>query len=98
MPHMNVLDLSVFPNMSRRHVQLARKRCGLKVLSENEIWAAAKRVWEDLESAKIASGFIQAHQIAKEVIKHEGGNEFLEVGGALSASVSVMIFTTRQRD
>jgi hypothetical protein len=36
MLHMNLLDLSVFPNMmSRCHVQLARKRGGLKVLSEN---------------------------------------------------------------
>jgi hypothetical protein len=87
MPHMNVLDLSVFPNMSRRHAQLARKRGGLKVLSENEIWAAAKRVWEDLESAKIASGFIQAHRLAKEVIKHDGGNEFLGVGGGISVGI-----------
>jgi hypothetical protein len=87
MPHMSVLDLSVFPNMSRRHVQLARKRGGLKVLSENEIWAAAKRVWEDLESAKIASGFIQAHRLAKEVIKHDGGNEFLGVGGGISVGI-----------
>jgi hypothetical protein len=44
MPHMNVLNLSVFLNMSRRHVQLARKRGGLKVLSENDIWAATQRV------------------------------------------------------
>jgi transposase len=54
---MNVLDLSVFPNMLRSHFQLARKLGGLKVLLENEIRAAAKRVWEDLESAKIALGF-----------------------------------------
>jgi hypothetical protein len=33
MPHMNVLNLSVFPTVSRRHTQLARKRGDLKVLS-----------------------------------------------------------------
>ena len=28
-----------------------------KVLSEDEIWSAAERVWSDLESAKVASAY-----------------------------------------
>ena len=55
MPHMNVLDLSVFPCMSKRHCALARRVGGCKVLSEDEIWSAAERVWDGLESAKVAS-------------------------------------------
>jgi hypothetical protein len=35
----------------------------------------------ELPNAKIASGFIQAHQIASQVIKAEGNNKFLGVGG-----------------
>jgi hypothetical protein len=82
MPHVNVLDLSVFPCMSRRHCSLARKRKGLRVLKENEIWDAAVEVWDGLESAKIASAYIQAHRIAKRVIEANGGNDFLGVGGS----------------
>ncbi len=77
MPHMNVLDLSVFPGMSRRHCSLARDRGGLHVLKEDEIWAAANDVWHQLPSCKIASGFVQAHRIAQKVINASGGNEFL---------------------
>lgn len=81
MPHMNVLDLSVFPCMSRRHIQKSREVGGLKVLSEDNIWDCAKQVWDELPNSKIASGFVQAHRIAAEVIKSGGNNAFLGVGG-----------------
>ena len=35
-----------------------------------------------LESAKIASAYIQAHRIAKWLIEANGGNDFLGVGGS----------------
>ena len=44
MPHLNVLDLSVFPAMSKRHTSLSRERGGLHVLKQDEIWDAAKDV------------------------------------------------------
>jgi hypothetical protein len=69
MPHINVLDLSVFPAMSRRHTALARARGGLCVLKEDEIWAAAEQVWHDCPSSKIALGYIQAFRLAKKVVK-----------------------------
>ena len=37
MPHINVLDLAVFPKMSRNHCELVRKRGGTKVLKEDEL-------------------------------------------------------------
>jgi hypothetical protein len=37
MPHTNVLNLSVFPNMSKRHRNLVQERGGIHVLKENEI-------------------------------------------------------------
>jgi len=64
-PHMNVLDLSVFPNMSRRHTQLARDHYGMHVLKENQIFDVAQQVYDDLPSSMIASGFIQAHRRQK---------------------------------
>ena len=77
MPHMNNLDLSVFPCMSGRHCQLAREKNGLRMLKEDEIWENAKSVWDDLPSCNIASGFVQAYRIAKKVIDINGDNSFL---------------------
>ena len=88
MPHMNVLDLSVFPNMSKRHTQLSRDREGLKVLSEDEIWEAAEKVWRSLPECKIASGYVQAYRIAAKVIAAKGGNSFLGAGGTIHVGVS----------
>jgi hypothetical protein len=81
MPHMNVLDLSVFPNMSRRHIAESRKCDGLKVLSEAEIWENAENVWNNLPNHQVASVYIQAHRIANKVIKAAGDNSFLGAGG-----------------
>jgi hypothetical protein len=54
MPQVNVLDLSVFPIMSRRHSNLSRRQGGMKVLTEDQIWRAALQVWEEIPCAKIA--------------------------------------------
>ena len=37
MPHVNVLDLSIFPCISRRHCEVARAKGGLHVLKEDQI-------------------------------------------------------------
>ena len=88
MPHMNVLDLSVFLNMSRRHNQLARDNYGMHVLKEDEIFDVAQQVYDNLPSSKIASGFIQAHRLAKRIIEHGGDNCFLSGGsGGISTGV-----------
>jgi hypothetical protein len=87
MPHMNVLDLSVFPCMSRRHCALARRTGGCKVLSEDHIWSAAEKVWRGLESAKIAAAYVQAHRIAAKVIKNDGSNRFLGAGGSIHVGI-----------
>ena len=77
MPHMNNLDLSVFPCMSRRHTQLAREQNRQRMLTEDQIWDTAKSLWDCLPSSKTASGFIQAHRIAQRVIEFHGSNTFL---------------------
>ena len=87
MPHINVLDLSVFPAMSRRHTALARARGGLRVLKENEIWSAAEQVWHDLPSSKIASGYVQAFHIAKKVVEAQGDNGFLGASGSIHVGI-----------
>jgi hypothetical protein len=62
---MNVLDLFVFPNMSKQHCILAWECGGIHVLKENEIWTAVNDVCYQLPSYEIASGFVQAHWTAK---------------------------------
>ena len=89
MPHMNVLDLSVFPNMSKRHSSLARDHNGMHMLKEDQIWDTAELVWNDLPSCKIASGYVQANRIASKVIHHRGDNIFLSgSNGGISTGVS----------
>jgi hypothetical protein len=87
MPHMNVLDLSVFPAMSRHHIKLARERGGLRVLKQDEIWNTAELVWKNLPSCKIASAYVQAHRIVKKLIQSNGSNEFLGVSGSIHVGI-----------
>ena len=77
MPHANNLDLAVFPAMSKRHSALLKEYSN-KCAPRDEIWDAAKRVWEDLNSASIARGFILANRITKKVIEYGGRNTFLQ--------------------
>jgi hypothetical protein len=80
MPHSNVLDLAVFPAMSKRHSALTRASVGGKVLKRDEIWDAALKVWKQLPSCKIARAFLQAHRLMAKVIKEKGGNSFVGRG------------------
>ena len=60
---------------------MARKQKGKHVLTEDEIWETAWEVWEGLQSAKIASAYVQAYRIAGRVIEEGGDNTFLGIGG-----------------
>ena len=87
MPHMNVLDLSVFPCMSRRHIEKSREFGGIKVLSEDEIWDNANKVWNELPNYKIESAYIHAYRIANKVIQAKGDNSFIGSGGSIHCGV-----------
>jgi hypothetical protein len=88
MPHMNNLDLAVFPSMSRRHAEFLRARNGNRMADPDKVWAAVKEVWDDLPSAIIARGFILAYRIAKKVVDNKGSNSFLQgKGGSLHSDV-----------
>jgi hypothetical protein len=88
MPHINVLDLAVFPAMSRRHCHLARSLHGTRVLKEDEIWDAAMTVWDSLPCSKIANLFVLAKRIAERIISTKGGNDFLSgVDGTIHSGI-----------
>ena len=80
MPHINNLDLTVFPAMSKKHTHLLRQY-SKKVASNDTIWETAQAVWNSLDSASIARGFVLATRIAKKVIDNHGSNVFLRKGG-----------------
>jgi hypothetical protein len=94
MPHMNVLDLSVFPCMSKGHSDKSRKSGGLKVLSEAEIWKNAESMWKELPNCKVASGYIQAYRISEKVMKEKGDNKFLGAGGSIHTNVRTDFYET----
>ena len=79
MPHMNTKDLAIFPAMSKRHTSLSRAKGGLSVLKEEEIWLAAKEVWEQFPNCKIARSYILAYRITGKVVKHEGGQHIFRI-------------------
>jgi hypothetical protein len=86
MPHMNVLDLSVFPSMSRRHILKGRDRGGLRVLSEDDIWETALGVWTELPNAKIALQGSSKHTILQHRLSRQGATINSSVLALFSAS------------
>ena len=85
MPHANVLDLSVFPAMSKRHSRLLRQWRGKhSVATHAEIWAAAVEVWRQLPTPHIGRGFVLVMRLMPKVIKARGSNSFLRKNGLAS--------------
>ena len=77
MPHLNNLDLAVFPEMSKEHSKLLQRNSN-RMATPEEIWSTAESVWKNMDSASIARGFILAYRIAQKVIDNGGTNTFLQ--------------------
>ena len=77
MPHINVLDLCIFPKMSRNHCELVRKRGGMRVMKEDEIWDGAEYIWRHMPSCDVARAFVLSYRIAKKIVSAKGDNNFL---------------------
>jgi hypothetical protein len=78
-PYTNVLDLQMFPAMSKRHSEL------LQMYSNNEanaerIWKAACQVWKSCSSSMVSRAFIHAYRIMATIIEHDGHNHWLVDG------------------
>ena len=66
MLHMNNLDLSVFPKMSKDQSILLLQHSN-KMAPPEEIWKTVESVWRNMEYASIARGFILAYRIAQQL-------------------------------
>ena len=49
----------------------------MHMLTEDQIWNAAEKVFKQLPSCKVASGFMQANRLAERIIEIRGDNSFL---------------------
>jgi hypothetical protein len=78
-PYTNVLDLQVFPAMSKRHSEL------LQIFSNTQadtdrIWKIALEIWKGISSAMIARAFILAYRIMGKIIETKGDIDWLNNG------------------
>ena len=78
-PYTNVLDLQVFPAMSKRHSEL------LQVFSNTEadkerIWKIALEIWKTMTSSMVARAFVLAYRIMGRIIENKGDTDWLKNG------------------
>jgi hypothetical protein len=78
-PYTNVLDLQLFPCMSKRHSELLQLYCNSEA-SYDKIWKVALAVWNSVSSAMIGRAFVLAYRIMDKIIETDGHNDFLEDG------------------
>ena len=78
-PYTNVLDLSVFPMMSKRHSEKLQMYCNSEA-DKKRVWNTAVSVWKETSSAEIGQAFILAYRVLAQIIKEEGNNAWLAAG------------------
>jgi len=78
-PYTNVLDLQVFPAMSKKHSELLQIYSNTQADNER-IWKIALEIWKGITSAMIARAFILAYRIMRQIIQTKGETEWLRNG------------------
>jgi hypothetical protein len=80
-PYCNVLDLQVFPAMSKRQCEL------LQVFSNTEankerILQIANEIWKTMTSSMVARAFLLAFRIMGRIIETKGDTDWLKNGAS----------------
>lgn len=78
-PYTNVLDLSLFPMMSKRHSEKLQIWNSTEA-SVDRIWETVKEVWASTSSASVARSFVHAYRVMKLIIQEDGNNAWLAEG------------------
>ena len=78
-PYTNVLDLQVFPAMSKKHSEL------LQVFNNTEadidrIWKIAHDIWKGISSSMVARAFLLPYRIMGKIIETKGDTDWLRNG------------------
>ena len=74
-----MLDLSLFPMMSKRHSEKLQVYNNTEASLE-QIWRTVEEVWETTSSASVARSFVHAFRIMRLIIKENGNNAWLAEG------------------
>ena len=78
-PYTYVLDLQVFPAMSKKHSELLQIFSNTQAESER-IWKIALEIWKGITSAMIARAYILAYRIMSKIVETNGETEWLKNG------------------
>jgi alpha-D-ribose 1-methylphosphonate 5-phosphate C-P lyase len=78
-PYTNVLDLQMFPAMSKRHSEMLTLYSNTES-NNDRIWKVALQIWEECTSSMIARAFVHAYRIMKVIIDNGGSNHWLAEG------------------
>lgn len=78
-PYTNVLDLQVFPAMSKKHSELLQLFSNTQA-DTDRIWKIAVDIWNSITSAMIARAFILAYRIMGKIIETKGDTDWLRNG------------------
>ena len=78
-PYTNVLDLQVFPAMSKRHSELLQIHSNTEADKER-IWKIALAIWNGMSSSMVACAFLLAYRIMGKIIETNGDTDWLKNG------------------
>jgi hypothetical protein len=78
-PYTNVLDLQLFPAMSKRHSRLLQMYSDAEA-SKDKTWRTAQQVWDNCSSAMVCRAFIHAFRIMRLIMEEKGNNSWLATG------------------
>ena len=71
-----MLDLQLFPAMSKRHSTLLQLYSDAEA-SKDKTWRVAKQVWDNCSSAMVCRAFIHAFRIMCKIVEDKGNNAWL---------------------
>ena len=78
-PYTNVLDLQVFPAMSKKHSELLQIFNNTEADTER-IWKIAMEIWNGISSSMIARSFLLAYRIMRKLTETNGDTDWLKNG------------------
>jgi hypothetical protein len=78
-PYTNVLDLQVFPSMSKEHSEILQIYSNTEA-DKDRIWKIATEIWNGMSSSMVARAFLLAYKIMGKIISTNGDTEWLKNG------------------
>jgi hypothetical protein len=75
-PYTNVLDLALFPAMSKHHSEIIQIYNNTEATKERT-WTVAKQVRAKTTSSEVARAFVLAFRVTKKIIEEKGDNRWL---------------------